>query len=98
MNKPGPGPIPRVGQAVSEFAINGQEPTEKKVLVDDRVFPKMSTNAFYGLFGDIAKHIEPVTEADPVAILAQLLVGFGNVIGRLPFYSVEAEEHHSNLF
>jgi hypothetical protein len=82
----------------SEPANNGQEPTEKKVLADDRVFPKMSTDAFYGLFGDIAKHIEPVTEADPIAILAQLLVGFGNVIGRFPFYSVEAEEHHSNLF
>ena len=28
----------------------------------------------------------------------QLLVGFGNAIGRTPYVAVEADKHHSNLF
>ncbi|ABQ32860.1 hypothetical protein BBta_0583 [Bradyrhizobium sp. BTAi1] len=42
--------------------------------------------------------IAPHTEADPVAILIQVLVMFGNVVGRLPHYQVEADQHHLNLF
>jgi hypothetical protein len=38
--------------------------------------------AYYGLAGDIVRRIEPHTEADPVALLVQILVVFGNVIGR----------------
>src|SRR3712207_3905697 len=38
--------------------------------------------AYYGLAGEITDMIEPHTESDPIAILGQLLVGFGNLIGR----------------
>lgn len=54
--------------------------------------------AFYGLAGQIARAIEPYTEADPVAILAQLLVAFGSVVGRRNFHRVEDTRHHANLF
>lgn len=54
--------------------------------------------AFSGLAGEIARAIEPHTEADPVGILVQLLVAFGSVIGRGAHYAVEATRHHSNEF
>ena len=48
--------------------------------------------------GDMVRTIEPHSEADPVAILLQMLVFAGNVIGRLPFYQIESDQHHANLF
>jgi hypothetical protein len=60
--------------------------------------PKLSKRALYGLAGDIVRAIEPHTEADPVAILAQLLVAFGNCIGPRPYFEIEATKHRANLF
>ena len=54
--------------------------------------------AFTGLAGEIVAAIEPHSESDPLAILAQLLVCFGSVIGRGAHYAVEATEHHGNEF
>jgi hypothetical protein len=54
--------------------------------------------AFYGLAGDVVRLIEPTTEADPVALLVQLLVLFGNVIGLKAHARVGAARHHANLF
>jgi uncharacterized protein DUF3987 len=54
--------------------------------------------AFTGLAGEIVSAIEPHTESDPLAILVQLLVCFGSVIGRGAHYAVEATEHHGNEF
>jgi len=54
--------------------------------------------AFYGLAGEWVRLIEPHTEADPVALLVQFLVCFGNLIGRGPHYLVEATRHFCNLF
>ena len=38
-------------------------------------------DAYYGLAGDIVGAIAPHTEADPVAVLVQLLVAYGALIG-----------------
>ena len=54
--------------------------------------------AFTGLAGEIVSAIEPHSESDPLAILAQLLVCFGSAIGRGAHYAVEATEHHANEF
>lgn len=54
--------------------------------------------AFQGLAGEIVKAIEPNTESDSVALLAQILVAFGILVGRGPHYLVEGDEHHGNLF
>jgi hypothetical protein len=64
----------------------------------ERPWPVLSPEAFHGLFGRIVRLIAPATEADPVAILAQLLAAFGNAVGRRPFFYVEAAEHRTNLF
>ena len=54
--------------------------------------------AFHGLVGEIVSVIEPHSEADPVALLVQLLVAFGSVVGRRAHFRVEADRHHTNLF
>jgi len=57
-----------------------------------------AAEAFHGLPGAIVQAIAPHTEADPVAILAQLLVGAGALIGRGAHFQVEATRHHPNEF
>lgn len=54
--------------------------------------------AYHGVAGDFVRLIAPRTESDPVAILAQLLVCFGNAIGRRPHWSVDASRHYCNEF
>ncbi len=54
--------------------------------------------AYHGLLGEIVGAIAPHTEADPVAILSQLLVAFGAATGRGAWFQVEATRHHPNEF
>jgi hypothetical protein len=54
--------------------------------------------AFYGLAGRIVGAIDPTTEADRAGVLVQLLVAFGNVVGRGPYFEVEVTRHHCNEF
>ena len=54
--------------------------------------------AWRGIAGAIAETIAPHTEADPTAVLTQLLVGAGAVIGRGAYMAVEATRHHPNEF
>lgn len=54
--------------------------------------------AYHGVAGELVRLIEPHTEADPVAILIQFLVGVGSMIGRRPRFRHEQTWHHSNLF
>ncbi len=43
----------------------------------------MDVRAYYGIAGEIVKTIEPHTEADPAALLIQIIVAFGVLVGRL---------------
>lgn len=52
--------------------------------------------AYQGTIGKIVKLVEPHTEADPVAILLQMLIAAGNVVGRGPFYKVGESKHYTN--
>jgi hypothetical protein len=54
--------------------------------------------AYHGLPGQIVARIAPNTEADPAAILVQLLVCCGALIGQGAFFGVEATRHHPNEF
>ena len=59
---------------------------------------RLGDAAHHGLIGDIVTTIEPQTESDPVALLVQLLVAFGNVIGRHSHFLAEADRHCGNLY
>jgi hypothetical protein len=54
--------------------------------------------AYHGLIGEIVRKLEPETEADPVAILTQLLVAFGSAVGRSAYFQIEATRHHPHEF
>jgi hypothetical protein len=54
--------------------------------------------AFYGLAGEIVRHIEPHTEADPAALLFQLLAAFGNLIGHDHYIVADGTRHYLNLY
>jgi hypothetical protein len=76
-----------------------EEPGEPGGLPVPDGFPAPPARAFYhGLAGDVVQTIAPHTEADPVAILTQLLVAFGAAVGRGAWFQVEATRHHPNEF
>jgi hypothetical protein len=64
-----------------------------------RVWPApMQPEARHGFVGEALEIIEPHTEADPHALLVQLLVAFGNVIGRGAGFRAEADFHSTVLY
>lgn len=52
-----------------------------------------AAEAYFGLAGDVVRAIAPHSEADSVALLAQTLTAFGNVVGRGPHFLAEDDEH-----
>jgi hypothetical protein len=60
--------------------------------------PAPDSAVWKGVAGAIAEAIAPETEADPLAVLAQLLVACGALIGRGAYFQVEATRHHPNEF
>lgn len=54
--------------------------------------------AYHGLAGEAVRAIAPHTEADPAALLVQFLAAAGNVAGRGPHWTAEADRHGLNLF
>lgn len=60
--------------------------------------PELDDAALYGLAGEVVRAIEPHSEADPVALLINFLIGFGNAGGRDAHIEVGATRHGLNLF
>jgi hypothetical protein len=54
--------------------------------------------AYLGLAGDFVRVVGPHTEADDAALLAQLLVAFGNVIGHKAHFVAEGDRHFLNEY
>ena len=61
-------------------------------------WPEMPPDAYYGQLGYAVRAIAPLTEADPAAVLVQLLVAFGNAVGRGPRIVLGNIRQHANLF
>lgn len=61
-------------------------------------FPVPNEKCFYGLAGEFVRLVEPHTEASVMALLAQFLVYFGNIIGRAAHFKIEGDKHYTNLF
>jgi hypothetical protein len=82
------------GQVVATEADQNDEGDDQEVL--DR-WPKIDPHAFYGLAGKIVCLVEPQTEADPIAVLLQFLIAFGNMIGRSAHFRVGPTRHYTNI-
>jgi Protein of unknown function (DUF3987) len=76
----------------------GAEPGVKPNGVDPNPWPVLDGAARYGLAGEIVNAVAPHSEADPAALLIQVLASFGNAVGRGPYYQVEGDRHATNLF
>ncbi len=72
------------------------EPLESEIKMSE--WPVLAPEAYHGLAGEFIKTVEPETEADPAAILIQLLLYFGNAIGRSAHFVVEADRHSLNEY
>jgi Protein of unknown function (DUF3987) len=75
----------------------GDGPNTDEQFSDLNQYPELDPDACHGVIGRLARTIEPQTEADPAAILVQLLLAGGNSIGHGPFFRVGATAHHANL-
>ena len=59
--------------------------------------PVLSDDALYGLAGDIVCKLLPHTEAHPAGLLVDILLRFGNIVGRSAYYQVEGTRHYPAL-
>jgi hypothetical protein len=55
-------------------------------------------DAYHGIAGEMVEQIGPHTESDPLALLVQILMAFGVLVGRYPYMQVEGDRHYPNLF
>lgn len=68
-----------------------------EVGADDRWY-SLDPAALHGPVGAYLRALDGHSEADPCAVLVQLLAAFGNMIGRGPHFYVEGSRHALNLF
>jgi len=66
--------------------------------IAEEAWPEMAAEAFHGLAGDIVDAINPNCEADPIAVLAQILALVGCAVGRGVYFQVGDTRHHPNIF
>ncbi len=75
------------------------EDADLPILTDSPPWPRaLGDSAFHGLAGEIVRAIEPHTEADPTALLTDLLISLGSMIGRTAHFVADGAEHYANLF
>ena len=53
---------------------------------------------YHGLAGEIVRALDPHTEADPIAVLVQLLTAFGAAVGDGPYFHAGVTRHQPRLF
>lgn len=95
--------VSRIAESISRYppAVVVPSPTigtkTQSALREDAWPQPLRAVAYRGVFGELVNTLAPQTEADPAGILFQLLVMFGNVIGRSAHWHVEADAHFLNL-
>ena len=93
----------RNGHAGLGFANERQEKSGRSKTSDSSIsglqfWPVLAEEALHGLPGEVVKTVEPHTVADPVAVLINMLVAFGNAIDQGAYFKVGSTFHHPKLF
>ena len=94
----GPGNAPGTGAPPPGEGDDHGTTTDWASPFDEERWPEIDAEAFHGLAGDIVDAIDPLTEADPAALLAQLLVMTGNALGPEAYCRVGHTKHYANLY
>jgi hypothetical protein len=81
---------PQDGGAIHAFSEYVSTPPGK--------MPEADPTMYYGVAGDIVGATAPESEASPVALLVQVLVCAGNVVGRKRYMQIGATRHYPNLY
>ena len=98
VTKDGDNPTPFNREATSSISVEDEVTDELDFLDDCQAWSKtLNESAFHGLTGDIVRLIEPHTEADPAAVLLNILVIFGNAVGMEPHFIVSGSVHRLKL-
>ena len=88
-----------VDQVCEWLGISDFSPLVTKPVSPVVDWPKpLSQAAYHGVVGEIVNAIEPQTEADPAAILVQLLVAFGNCVGTGSYCVADGGWQRANIF
>lgn len=72
--------------------IKPEEPDYNKAL------PKCDEKALYGVLGEIARETTKENEANPFAVMANLIVMLGSIIGRKAYIEIIADKHYPIFF
>jgi hypothetical protein len=86
------------GTPAARLITPGRDQERDAASATDWRWPTLDDAALYGLAGDVVRAIEPHTEGDPVAVLADFHVMFGSAVGRSPFAAVGATRHSTNEY
>jgi hypothetical protein len=77
--------------------VPGEEQDDLPIVLPEWPAPP-SDSAYSGLAGEIVMTIAPHSEADPVALLMQLLIAFGSAVGHSPHVAIGGARHHAHEF
>jgi hypothetical protein len=91
------GMVRRHPELIPLIAGNGGDRTVS-VWTPPEGWPVLNKDALYGLAGELTAAIIPYTEADPIAVLLNILTAFGNVLGTGPHFRVEFTKHYLRMF
>jgi hypothetical protein len=81
---------------IDDMLADGATRAEIEALPALPLSPPMAPEAYQGIAGRIVRAIEPHSEADPVALLINTLIGAGNMVGPGPYTLVEETAHRCN--
>src|SRR6266404_5893533 len=87
-----------------EFAISPEEyeiEIEKEypvIPLKEGPGPTWDDSIMYGIAGDIVRKAAVYNEAHPAGMYLDLIVSFGNLVGRDPYFNVNATQHFANEF
>jgi hypothetical protein len=97
--KPKSIPVTLAGKLLAQPINYGKKPTQE---IDPDVQAErilwLAPEAYYGIAGRYLRAVEPVSEAHPAGILGSFLTGFGSIVGRRAFFTVEDTPHFPILF
>ncbi len=60
--------------------------------------PSWDDSILYGPVGDMVRKASAYSESHPAGMLLDFLVSFGNIVGRGPYFNVNATKHYTNEF
>ena len=99
LGKKGDGRIDSIDEASKLLQSIGTRANAEPDILGGRRWPAFPAPPFWtGPLGDLVALLDPHTEADPIAVYAQLLVCFGSIVGRNAHWVHGASVHHTNLY